>query len=146
MKKLFSLIFIMLLISCENDETSRNPFLPDVSFRFDLNLNLPLYTNLNSIGNPIYVGNTGVGIRGAFVMRTGADNQFVAWEANCPNHAPNACSTMILDGQNVRCSCDDFEYNLFFGQLLNPPEDGSRFFNLKPYRAVLAGNSVIISN
>ena len=146
MKKLFLLIFMTLLFSCESDDTTRNPFLPDVNFRFDLNLNLPLYTDLNNIGNPIYVPNDGVGIRGVFVMRTGPDNQFVAWEANCPNQAPNACSTMVLEGQNVRCPCDDFEYNLFFGQLLNPPEDGGRFFNLQPYRAVLAGNSVIISN
>lgn len=79
-------------------------------------------------------------------MRTGPDNQFVAWEASCPNQTPNECSTMILEGQNVRCPCDDFEYNLFFGQLLNAPEDGGRFYNLLPYRAVLAGNSVIISN
>ena len=146
MKKLFSLIIMVLLFSCESDDIDRNPFLPDISFRFDLNLNLPLYNDLNNIGNPIYVPNNGVGLRGVFVMRTGPDNQFVAWEANCPNQSPNECSTMLLEGQNVRCPCNDYEYNLFFGQLLNPPEDGSRFFNLKPYRAVLAGNSVIISN
>ena len=146
MKKLFFLIIITLLFSCESDESNRNPFLPDANFRFDLNLNLPLYNDLNNIGNPIYVGNEGVGIRGAFVMRTGPGDQFVAWEANCPNHAPNNCSTMVMEGQNVRCPCDELEYNLFFGQLLNPPEDGSRFFNLLRYRAVLAGNSVIISN
>lgn len=146
MKKLFLLIFTLLLFSCESDGTDRNPFLPDVNFRFDLNLNLPLYTNLNTIGNPIYVGNNGVGIRGAFVMRTGPDNQFVAWEASCPNVTPNDCSTMTLSGQNVTCPCNDLEYNLFFGQLLNPPENEGRFFNLKPYRAVIAGNSVIISN
>lgn len=137
---------MLLVFSCESDNTNRNPFLPAANFRFDLNLNLPLYTDLNNIGNPIYVGNNAVGIRGAFVMRTGPGNQFVAWEASCPNHAPNNCSTMELAGQNVSCACEDYEYNLFFGQLLNPPEDGSRFYSLQPYRAVLAGNSVIISN
>ncbi len=146
MKYLPYLFILTLFLGCSKDSVERNPFLPDVSFRFDLNLNLPLYNDLNNIGNPIYVGNNGVGIRGVFVMRIGSGDQFVAWEANCPNHAPNDCSTMTLEGQNVRCPCDDFEYNLFFGQLLNPPEDGSRFFNLKPYRAVLAGNSVVVSN
>ncbi len=145
-KKLFCLIFMVLLFACESDSPNRNPFIPETSFRFELNLNLPLYNNLNNIGNPVYVGNNGVGIRGAFVMRIGSGDQFVAWEANCPNQSPNNCSTMNLEGQNVICPCDDFEYNLFFGQLLNPPEDGSRFYNLLPYRAVLAGNSVIISN
>ncbi|WP_246865708.1 hypothetical protein [Croceivirga thetidis] len=146
MRYSYCLIFMVLLFSCESDDINRNPFIPDVSFRFDLNLNLPLYNDLNIIGSPIYVDNAGVGVRGAFVMRTGPSDQFVAWEANCPNQAPNNCSTMVLEGQNASCPCDDYEYNLFFGQLLNPPQDGSRFFNLKPYRAVLAGNSVIISN
>lgn len=146
MKLRLVLLLTLLCLACDSDSPNRNPFLQEVRFTFDLNLNLPLYTNLNNIGNPVFVDNAGVGIRGAFVMRIGSGNQFVAWEANCPNQAPNTCSTMILEGQNVRCPCDDFEYNLFFGQLLNAPNDGTRVFNLKPYRAVLTGNTVIISN
>ncbi|MEN1785747.1 MAG: hypothetical protein AAGF77_11480 [Bacteroidota bacterium] len=145
-KPLSCLIIILLMVSCENEGTDRNPFLPDTDFRFELNLNLPLYTNLNNIANPVYIDNSSVGLKGAFVMRTGTGNQFVAWEASCPNQAPSNCSTMVLEGQNVTCPCDDLEYNLFFGQLLNPPDDGVRYYNLKPYRAVLTGNSVIISN
>ena len=78
--------------------------------------------DLNNIGNPVYVGNTGVGTRGAFVMRTSFDS-FFAFEASCPNHAPNNCSTMSIQGQNVICSCEDFEYNLFTGGHLNRPDD-----------------------
>jgi nitrite reductase/ring-hydroxylating ferredoxin subunit len=144
-KKLFFLIFMTLLFSCESDGTNRNPFLPESNFRFELNLNLPLYNDLNNIGNPVFVGNNGVGVRGAFVMRTSSDT-FFAFEASCPNHAPNECSTMNLDGQNVSCSCEDFEYSLFTGQHLNRPDDGGRYYDLLFYRAVQSGNSVIISN
>ena len=145
MKKLFYLIIIPLLFSCENNSTERNPFLPESDFRFDLNLNLPLYNDLNNIGNPVYVDNAAVGVRGAFVMRVSSDS-FFAFEASCPNHAPNSCSTMTISGQNVRCSCADFEYSLFTGQHLNRPDDGNRYYDLLFYRAVQSGNSVIISN
>lgn len=145
MKVRLSLILLLLCLSCDSGGTNRNPFLQEVSFRFDLNLNLPLYNNLNNIGNPIYVGNDAVGTRGAFVMKTGLDT-FFAFEASCPNHAPNNCSTMTIEGQNVVCSCEDFTYNLFTGQQLDRPDDGARYYDLLFYRAVQSGNSVIISN
>lgn len=146
LKKPLAIVVLFNLMACEPDTIQRNPFLQEVTFSFEMNMNLPLYSNLQNIGNPIYVGNNGVGIRGIYVMRIGTGNNYVAWEASCPNQVPNQCSTMILEGQNVICPCDDLEYNLFFGQLLNPPDDGTRFYNLKPYRAVLTGNTVIVSN
>ncbi|AKA34754.1 hypothetical protein [Flagellimonas lutaonensis] len=137
--------FLLLFIACGKDNAERNPFLQETNFRFELNLNLPLYNGLNTIGNPVYVGNNGVGLRGVFVMKTSVDTYF-AFEASCPNHIPNSCSTMTLDGQNVTCSCEDFEYSLFTGQLLNRPDDGERYFDLLFYRAVQSGNTVTISN
>ncbi|MDT0606608.1 Rieske (2Fe-2S) protein [Croceitalea rosinachiae] len=145
MKVRLALILLVLSLSCDSGGTNRNPFLQEVSFRFDLNLNLPLYSNLNNIGNPVYVSNDAVGTRGAFVMKTGLDT-FFAFEASCPNHAPNNCSTMTIDGQNVVCSCEGFTYNLFTGQQLDRPDDGARYYDLLFYRAVQSGNSVIISN
>ena len=145
MKYFWGCVLFVLLISCESDPTNRNPYLQEVSFRFDLNLNLPLYNALNTIGNPVYVPNNGVGTRGAFVIRSGLDTYF-AFEASCPNHAPNNCSTMDLDGQNVVCSCEDFTYSLFTGQQLNRPDDGNRYYDLLFYRATRSGNVVTISN
>lgn len=116
----------------------------EVRFRFELNLNLPLYNNLQNIGNPVYVGNNGVGTRGAFVMNTGPG--FMAWEASCPNHVPNECSTMTIDGQNAVCSCEGYTYSLFTGQLLDRPDDGNRYHDLLFYRATQSGNIVVISN
>ncbi len=136
---------LSIVFSCSSDRTNRNPYLQEVGFAFELNLGLPLYSNLNSIGNPIYVGNTGVGTRGIFVMKSGLDS-FYAFEASCPNHVPNDCSTMELDGQNVVCSCEGYAYSLFTGQQLDRPDDGGRYYDLLFYRATLRGNSVIVSN
>lgn len=145
MKHYFILIFIALLLSCENDGTNRNPYLQEVSFSFELNLDLPLYNNLNNIGNPVYVGASGVGTRGIFVMQVSPD-QFFAFEASCPNHAPNSCSTMGINGQNVECSCEGYEYNLFNGQLLNRPDDDNRYYDLLFYNTRFNGSSVFVSN
>ncbi len=147
MKHFWSCALLVLLISCSSDNTNRNPYLQEVGFRFDLNLNLPLYNGLNNIGNPVYVGSNGVGTRGAFVMRAGlSGSQFVAWEASCPNHTPNNCSTMTIDGQNVVCDCEGYTYNLFTGQQLDRPDDGKRYYDLLFYRATQSGNIVTISN
>lgn len=145
MKHFWSCILLIFLISCDSDSTNRNPFLQEVSFRFDLNLNLPLYSGLNNIGNPVYVPNNGVGTRGAFVIKSGLDT-FFAFEASCPNHAPNNCSTMTIDGQNVICSCEDYTYSLFTGQQLDRPNDGNRYYDLLFYRATQSGNTITISN
>lgn len=119
--------------------------MPEVGFRFEANLNLPLYSPLTNTGSAIYIDNQGVGIRGVFVINKGFD-QFFAWEASCPNHAPNACSTMDLNSQTVICSCEDFEYSLFTGQQLNRPDDGKPYYDLLFYNTSFDGTTVVISN
>ncbi|MGX1928433.1 hypothetical protein [Flagellimonas sp. 2504JD4-2] len=147
MRQLGGYILLFFLLACSSDSTNRNPFLQEVNFRFEVNLNLPLYNNLNNIGNPVYIGNTGVGTRGVFVMRAGLSGaQYVAWEASCPNHAPNSCSTMTIDGQNAVCPCEDYTYSLFTGQQLDRPNDGNRYYDLLFYRATQSGNTVTIFN
>ena len=145
MMRIRSIIFIVFLLSCDNDRTNRNPFLQEIGFRFDVNLNLPLYSPLTNVGNAVYIGTQGVGTRGVFVINAGFD-QFRAFEASCPNHAPNNCSTMELDGQTATCSCEGYEYSLFTGQQLNRPDDGNRYYDMLEYRASFNGNTVIISN
>ena len=140
------LLFIgILVLSCSNDEGSGNPFINEIGFTFDINLNLPLYSPLTNIGNAVYVGNAGVGVRGVFVINTGFD-LFRAFEASCPNHSPNSCSTMQSDGQVATCSCEDYRYNLLTGQQLDRPDDGQQYYDMVEYRAVKSGDSVIISN
>ena len=145
MKKIWSLFLLILLVSCDTQETNRNPFLQEIGFAFDLNLNLPQYSPLTNIGSSIYVGNQQVGTRGAFVTRVNFDT-IRTFEASCPNHAPNDCSTMTINGSEVVCSCEDYRYSLFTGQMLNRPDNGQRFYDMLEYRATFSGNTVIISN
>ncbi|MGB5666848.1 MAG: hypothetical protein WBM53_08370 [Maribacter sp.] len=145
MTRIFSLFLMVLLVSCSTDKTNRNPYLQEIGFRFDMNLNLPLYSPLTNTGSAIFVGSGGVGTAGFFAINTGF-NQFRAFEASCPNHVPNDCSTMILNGQTATCSCEDYEYSLFTGQLLNRPDDGNRYYDMLEYRTSFSGNILSVSN
>ena len=145
MNRILKLLLIVLVVSCSSEQTNRNPFLQEIGFRFDANLNLPLYSPLTNTGSAVLVESGGVGTRGVFIINAGF-NQFRAFEASCPNHAPNSCSTMTLDGQVATCACEDYQYSLFTGQQLSRPEDGNRYYDMLEYRATFNGNIVTISN
>ncbi|MDG1571730.1 hypothetical protein OZ410_05345 [Robiginitalea sp. M366] len=145
LRKSFLLMGLLMSLGCTQDTVNRNPYLPELGFRYDLNLNLPLYSPLNTTGNPVYLSGAGVGIRGVVVMNTGFD-VYRAFEASCPNHPPNSCSTMEVDGQVARCSCEDYEYSLFTGQLLNRPSGEARYYDMLEYRAVRTGSVLTLSN
>jgi len=145
MKRILGLLLLFLVLSCDSDRPERNPFIQEIGFRFSVNLSLPLYSQLSNPANPVYIGTEGVGNRGVFVTNVGFD-QFRAFEATCPNHPPNSCSTMQISGQNAICSCEDYEYNLITGQQIDTPDDGNRYYNMLEYRAVQSGNTVVISN
>ena len=145
MNRFLSSLLIVLVVSCSSEQTNRNPFLQEIGFRFDANLNLPLYSPLTNTGSAVLVESGGVGTRGVFIINAGF-NQFRAFEASCPNHAPNSCSTMTLDGQVATCACEDYQYSLFTGQQLSRPEDGNRYYDMLEYRATFNGNIVTISN
>ncbi|MGB7395517.1 MAG: hypothetical protein WA913_14095 [Pricia sp.] len=145
MVRALSFLTLLVLLSCDNDRGTRNPFLQEIGFRFDMNLSLPLYSPLTNIGNVVYIGNAGIGTRGVFVIQSSID-QYRAFEASCPNHEPNDCSTLDSEGQVGTCSCEDYEYSLFTGQFLNRPDDGRRYYDMLEYRATRSGNVVVISN
>jgi nitrite reductase/ring-hydroxylating ferredoxin subunit len=145
MVRVLGLFLLLAFFSCDNDRGDRNPYLQEIGFRLDMNLNLPLYSPLTNLGNAVYVDNAGIGTRGVFVVKSSFD-QYRAFEASCPNHVPNDCSTMALEGQTATCSCENYEYSLFTGQLLNRPEDGNRYYDMLEYSATQSGNVVVISN
>ncbi|WP_245233064.1 Rieske (2Fe-2S) protein [Maribacter forsetii] len=145
MMKRLSIVILLIITACSNDGTNRNPFLQEIGFRFEANLNLPTYSPLTNTGSVVYINSDLAGTRGVFVINSGFD-QFRAFEGSCPNHAPNDCSTMSFSGQVATCSCEGYEYSLFTGQLLNRPDDENRYYDMLEYRATFSGGSVIISN
>lgn len=142
--KLLSLLFLsILLVSCEEDEGPRNdnPFLVDPLVNINLNLSLPQFNSLNFPGNSIVISQQG--IRGIVVFNV--DNTlYTAFDLTDPNHEPNECSMMEVEGIIVTCQCDDGNsYDIVTGQ--HQEQDGD-LFPLQQYRAVRTNNTLRISN
>lgn len=136
---------VVCLFSCNSDDdgVNNNPYIPNALVQFQIDLDLPLYDNLRFAGGSIFIPNGG-GVRGFFVFNLSGD-QFFAWEASCPNHIPSNCSTMSVTGVLATCACEDYEYSLVTGQLLNPVE-GSDAFPMINYRISKSGDVLTISN
>lgn len=145
LKNIAILLFLsVLILGCSTQTSRRNPYLQEINFSIEINLNLPTYSPLKIIGNPVAVNTAGAGTQGIIIMNSGFDS-FVAFEASCANHAPNSCSQLRIDGQNALCSCDDYQYSLFTGQFLNAPTEG-RSYDLLAYGTRLNGNVLQVFN
>lgn len=136
---------LLFLFSCQADNAARNPYLPDVNFNFQVNLNLPLYSSLKIPLNTLYIPNEGAGVKGVLVINTGAG--FMAWEASCPNHTPSSCSTMmVVEGINCQCTCENYKYSLITGGFNTAVVPEEKPYSLLNYRANLEGDVLVISN
>lgn len=130
---------LFLFFSCGKKELQRNPYLVDVRFQREINLSLPLYNQLNFVGGSFLIED--VGINGVLVFNLNGTS-YLAWEATCPNHLPEACSKLSIEGVLVNCSCEEFQYSLATGQLLNTsenlnPPQGLLFYQVQNYNGIL---------
>lgn len=142
MKKYILILFILPFIgACSKDDfTNNNRYLPNYNFSIDINLDLPLYSQLQFPSNPVRVTQLGIGINGVIVMNVGGT--YTAFEASCPNQALSDCSILQVNGILAKCPCDGVEYSLFTGQPTTKVE-----FPLKQYRVqVLAPNMIRVYN
>ncbi|TJY38001.1 Rieske (2Fe-2S) protein [Pontimicrobium aquaticum] len=141
-KPLYSLVLIFLFSSCsKSDVNNRNcRFLLNVGVNTSINLNVFPYSNLQFVSNSVYVPNVGNG--GVIVTNSGTG--YLAWDASDPNHTPNTCSRLEINGLEGTCGCTDANvYSLITGQPLSDPDLNC---GLKAYRVEQSGNDLIISN
>lgn len=142
MQKLFVVVCVFFLFagcSQSDDNLRQNPYLADVSFRTQLNLNLPEYNDLQYPGNAFILHN--VGVKGVVVYNVN-NSQYVAYELSDPNHAPSSCSKMEVNGVIATCPCDDNSYNVITGDI----SEGDGEFTMKPYRIQRSGSVLEIWN
>ncbi len=141
--KIIILFFIFpLLFSCSEDDISQNnnPYLTNLSFNLQLNLNLPEYNRLNFPGNSYVTYNQG--INGVVVYNIN-NNQYTAFELSDPNHPLTGCSKLTVQGVIATCSCDDGNsYNIITGEL----SQGTGQYSLKPYRLRKSGSIIEVFN
>ena len=140
MKKILTLVSIMLLSCSPDGGYNGNPYLPNVNFSVDLNTNLPSYNSLKFPSNPVLITDVGVGVKGIVVMKVG-EGAYNAFEASCPSHEPSSCSQMSINGINVKCSCENYEYSLYSGGTVN-----GGAYPLKYYRTQIMGDVIRVYN
>ena len=126
--------------NCSENPIDRNPYLVDIRFQREFNLSLPLYSNLNYIGGSLLIDD--VGINGIILFNLNGSS-FLAWEATCPNHLPESCSKLEIEGVLAVCNCESFQYSLATGQLLNPneeltPPQSLLFYKVENYNGILS--------
>ena len=140
--KLTSLL-IFIFISCSKNSVDRNPFLPELDFEFNINLNLPLYNNLKFTGGSVLLKDFG---HKGIILYNLNNNNYLAWEASCPNHKPNSCSRTKIISSLTECQCENYQYSLATGQLLNPSLDDTNQYPMINYGVRISGNNLVIYN
>ncbi|MUP45351.1 hypothetical protein E0K83_06275 [Gramella sp. BOM4] len=142
MKK-FSLVLLVFitLLSCSDsdDDFRRNPNLPDLTVRLQLNLNFPEYNDLSYAGNSFVTYQQGV--KGVVVYNIN-NSQYSAFELSDPNHPPSQCSGMKVEGIIATCDCEENSYNIITGEL----SEGEGQYTMKPYRVQKSGNIIEVWN
>ena len=139
-KKFYILLLIVLFCNCSsNINVSRCNFLLNLNVYYEVNLNLPQYSDLNFISNSVYISDVGNG--GIIIVNSGTG--FLAWDASDPNHEILPCSILNINGLEATSSCSqENTYSLITGQSLNTVLNCT----LKAYRVESAGNVLIISS
>ena len=115
---------LFILTSC----VKNNKGVPFVHTDIYINLSLPGYSVLNSIGGWVYISG---GSKGIIVYRQTTD-QFSAYDRHCTFNVKNPCGIAEVDSTNtlVECSCDGSKYQLYDGAVIQGPAQ----YSLQIYR------------
>ncbi len=139
------ILFLIVLItySCEKNKIERNPYLNNVKINYEINLNLPEFDALRYIGGSKKILN--IGLNGVIVFNLN-NTSYLAWEASCSNHNLKDCSKLKIEGVLAKCNCENYQYSLATGQLINPEKNLKNPFGLLYYQTNLYNNILRISN
>jgi nitrite reductase/ring-hydroxylating ferredoxin subunit len=124
----FKNLLICFCIISLNSCTKNQNIVPYVYVDQHINISLPSYSSLNSIGGWAYI--TG-GSRGIIIYRQSYD-QFSAYDRHCTFNADNPCGKATVDSTNsfVECACDSSRYQIFDGLVIQGPAS----YSLKNYQ------------
>ena len=134
------LLLIIFIFSCSsNINDSRCNLLLNLDIYYEVNLNLPQYSDLNFVSNSVYVPDVGNG--GIIIVNSGTG--FLAWDASDPNHEILPCSILNINGLEATTSCvQQNTYSLITGQSVGTVLNCT----LKAYRVESGGNVLIVSS
>ncbi|MAJ06428.1 MAG: hypothetical protein CL827_06160 [Crocinitomicaceae bacterium] len=126
MLRFFTLVSFTILLLCNC--TKNQNIVPYVHVDQVINISLPSYSSLNTIGGWKYISG---GSQGIIIYRQSFD-QFSAYDRHCTYNADNPCGQASVDSTNsfVECSCDSSQYQLYDGLVIQGPAT----YSLKNYQ------------
>lgn len=139
-KKLLSVLILLVLLACNDDGNEFQDLLPDVPVNQTIFLNNPEFIDLQVVGGWAY---TQGGVSGIIIYHYGVDT-FVAYERSAPHLTPQTCSKMtVSNGLTMNCACDDSRFNILNGA---PLTEGVTYA-ARQYRVLTTGpNTLQITN
>lgn len=127
--------------SCSNRDDTVNCF-PEVNINVVLNLNLPAYQNLQTVGGWIYVDEQSSGTRGLIVVRT--TNGFKIYDRNAPHICPDSFSTLNVENNvKILCPSDGAEWILLTGEPIKISQLAPKMY---AYTVDTVSNTLLIQN
>lgn len=146
-KKIASSLALFLIISIltfNNSCSERNETVscfPNSTVSVQLNLSLPLYYKLQTVGSWVYVNEVGAGTRGLIVVRT--TTGFKVYDRNAPHICPDTDTTLeVKNDTSVYCPKDGSQWILITGQ---PTDNSAAKIPPKTYGYSYNSNSNILS-
>lgn len=138
----FGLIFIcglLILSSCKPDMSDDPiPFQPFSSIL--INLNLPEYNDLRTVGGYKYING---GVRGIILYHASATT-YIAYERNCSYQPNSACATVDVHISTLYMNdpCCGSSFNFSTGA----PSGGVAWRPLRQYETLVTGNELTITD
>lgn len=138
MRIALALVMVFLTLSSSSCRQRLHP-VPDIPFNFNIDINLPTYAALQSIGNHVYVDN--IGVKGVVVYRRSMD-EFVAFDRMSTAAGGDTCQPLFVDPDNLLIlldPCTPSTFSLFDGSLITGPAE----WGLRAYRVMFNGMNII---
>ena len=137
MKTVFYLLIISLILSCCNE---KDKYICNVFVDIDIDLSLPEYSNLQALGNSIFINGGCAGI----IIYHSSTNQYKIYDRNCSYEPSLSCSYIDSINSTVAyCGCCSSAFLLDQdGAAINSPA----LLPLKEYHWVLEGSQLHIYN
>jgi len=129
-------LFCLLFFSCQKEED----YIPNVVVDIDLNLTLPEFSDLQTVGNYIFI--TG-GVKGVIVYRQSFDS-YNTYDRNCSFEPSLACARIDSVNSSIAiCKCCN---SMFLLEQNGETIDGPALLPLKQYPNNLSGDFLYIYN
>ncbi|MGY8988731.1 MAG: hypothetical protein ACKVJA_00545 [Flavobacteriales bacterium] len=137
MKKIIILVVSMLFLSSCMDS---NDYIQDVYVNIEIPVNQPEYSNLDAIGNSIFI--TG-GVRGIIIYHSNV-NDYRAFDRNCSFEPSTQCSYIdSINSTIASCNCCSSKFLIDQNGMT---ANGPALLPLKEYYTSLSGGILKIKN